>query len=173
MVKFRKNQLLQLRGGKLPLEETVDLHLKRKHPQIVEAKPARFIGEAHATSGLFIIEGQVSGELTIECARCLKRFPYSYNASSKEMFMDEDQIEFGVDEEMEIHPLESDEIDVTPYLEATVLLSLPHTIVCSDDCKGLCPECGANRNEKDCGCVVERIDPRLAVLGELFGKQDK
>jgi uncharacterized protein len=172
-MKLKKNQLLQARGSALSLDETVDLHLKRKHQQIVDTKPARFAGEAYATSGLFIVEGQVSGEITMECARCLKHFPYRYNVGSKETFMDEQHVEFEVDEEMEIHPLKDDEIDMTPYLEGAVLLSLPHTLVCSDDCKGLCPQCGVNRNEKDCGCVVERIDPRLAVLGELFGKLDK
>jgi uncharacterized protein len=172
-MKFKKNQLLQLRGGKLPIDETVELDLTRKHQQIAHAKPAHFIGEAYATSGLFIVEGRVSGELTMECARCLVTFPYHYDVGIKETFMDENQIKFEVDEEMEIHPLEDDEIDLTPYMQAAVLLSLPHTLVCSKDCKGLCPECGVNRNEKDCGCVVERIDPRLAVLGELFGKLDK
>lgn len=172
-MKLKKNQLLQLRGGKFLIDEAVELNLKRKHQQIAEVKPAHFIGEAYATSGLFIVEGRVTGELTMECARCLVKFPYHYNVAIKETFMDENQIEFEVDEEMEIHPLEDDEIDVISYLEAAVLLSIPHTVVCSEQCKGLCPECGANRNEKDCGCVVERIDPRLAVLGELFGKQDK
>lgn len=172
-MKLKKNQLLQLRGGKFPIDETVKLNLARKHQQLISAEPARFTGEAYTTSGLFIVEGRVSGELTMECARCLVKFPYRYDVAIKETFMDENQIEFDVDEEMEIHPLEDDEIDIIPYLEAALLLSLPHTLVCGEDCKGLCPECGTNRNEKDCGCVVERIDPRLAVLGELFGKQDK
>ncbi|WCN39050.1 YceD family protein [Aneurinibacillus uraniidurans] len=173
MMKLQKNALTQLHGRHLPLDETVELNLTRRHLQLVEAKPAHFIGEAFAATGLFIVEGRLTGELTMECARCLKHFPYSYDVGVKETFMDEKAIEFEVDDEMELHPIEGEEIEVTPYLEGAVLLDLPHTLICSEDCKGLCPECGANRNDKECGCVVERIDPRLAILGELFGKQDK
>jgi uncharacterized protein len=173
-MELRKNDFLQLHGHKMELNESgIQLDLKGKHPQIIAADPASFQGEAYATSGLYIVEGQVEGTLTMECARCLVHFPYSYNVPIKETFVDEKEAEIELDEEMEMHALDGDEIELNPYMEADILLSLPHTLVCKDDCKGICPECGANKNEKNCGCVVERIDPRLAVLGELFGKQDK
>ncbi|WP_047151611.1 YceD family protein [Aneurinibacillus tyrosinisolvens] len=172
-MKIRKNQLLQLHGGSFPIDETIELDLAGRYTHIVGAEPAHFTGQAFAASGLYIVEGNISGVLMIECARCLKHFPYSYNVSLKETFIDRKETDLELDEEMEIHLLENDEINVNPYLESAILLSLPNALVCSDDCKGICPQCGTDRNQKDCGCVIERIDPRLAVLGELFGKQDK
>jgi uncharacterized protein len=46
------------------------------------------------------------------------------------------------------------------------VLELPMAPLCRDDCAGLCPQCGANRNEGDCGCVAPR-DPRWANLDVL------
>jgi uncharacterized protein len=48
-----------------------------------------------------------------------------------------------------------------------IYLALPLKPVCRADCKGLCPHCGANRNEASCGCQADWIDPRLAPLQRL------
>lgn len=55
-------------------------------------------------------------------------------------------------------------IDLDPILREQVLLALPMDAVCREDCKGLCPQCGQNLNEKKCGCDPKVIDPRLAAL---------
>jgi uncharacterized protein len=49
-------------------------------------------------------------------------------------------------------------------------LVIPMKRLCRDDCRGLCPRCGTNRNEKTCGCSLEDQDPRLASLGKLLGR---
>jgi uncharacterized protein len=54
-----------------------------------------------------------------------------------------------------------------------IILSIPMKAVCSETCKGLCPECGQNLNEGQCDCVVERIDPRLAPLLDLLKESDE
>jgi uncharacterized protein len=46
-------------------------------------------------------------------------------------------------------------------------------VICSDDCSGLCPECGCNFNESRCGCVPDDIDSRLSILKDLLEKNDK
>lgn len=55
-------------------------------------------------------------------------------------------------------------IDVTDVVRQNVLLALPLAPRCRDDCRGLCPRCGADRNQVDCGCEDDDIDPRLAPL---------
>jgi uncharacterized protein len=55
-------------------------------------------------------------------------------------------------------------------LQEQVLLALPLKIVCRDDCKGLCPQCGKNLNEGPCACVVQVEDPRWAALKEIRNK---
>jgi uncharacterized protein len=55
-------------------------------------------------------------------------------------------------------------IDLDPMVREQVLLALPAYPVCKDDCKGLCPVCGANLNDRECGCDRHVPDPRWAGL---------
>jgi len=66
----------------------------------------------------------------------------------------------------EIYPIVDDDIDLGPLVRDAVVLELPMAPLCRDDCAGLCPQCGANRNEGDCRCVAPR-DPRWANLDVL------
>lgn len=59
-------------------------------------------------------------------------------------------------------------IDLDELLTADILLELPSKFLCSDNCKGLCPKCGANLNETTCNCTTKQIDPRLEVLKQLI-----
>jgi len=58
-------------------------------------------------------------------------------------------------------------IDLDPLVKEQVFLALPRYPVCKDACKGLCPVCGQNLNEKDCGCDRHVPDPRWAGLEKL------
>ena len=60
-------------------------------------------------------------------------------------------------------------VNLEPVLRETLILSLPMAALCQPECKGLCPVCGGNRNERDCGCDVKVVDPRLAALQDLKG----
>ena len=66
----------------------------------------------------------------------------------------------------ELYPIVDDTIDLGPLVRDAIVLELPMAPLCRDDCAGLCPQCGANRNEGDCGCVAPR-DPRWANLDVL------
>jgi uncharacterized protein len=59
------------------------------------------------------------------------------------------------------------ELDIVPYIWEALILHLPERVLCRSDCRGLCPICGCNRNERDCGCVPDDADPRLEVLRNL------
>ena len=72
----------------------------------------------------------------------------------------------GAGPEDELYPIADDTIDLGPLVRDAVVLELPMAPLCREDCAGLCPQCGANRNEGDCGCVAPR-DPRWANLDVL------
>jgi len=55
-------------------------------------------------------------------------------------------------------------IDLDPFVREQILLALPGYPLCKDDCKGLCPACGANLNDRECGCDRHVPDPRWAAL---------
>jgi uncharacterized protein len=44
--------------------------------------------------------------------------------------------------------------------------------LCSEDCKGICPQCGQDLNEGECDCEIETVDPRLAKLKEFYNDQE-
>jgi uncharacterized protein len=67
---------------------------------------------------------------------------------------------------------ESGYIDITPLVREYLLLDIPTRPLCKPDCAGLCPVCGENRNEVDCGCEIESIDPRLSALQDLLKDND-
>jgi uncharacterized protein len=62
-----------------------------------------------------------------------------------------------------------DQIDLGEMVREQLFLGVPMRRLCREDCKGLCPECGVNRNNERCDCVPKAdVDPRLAELGKLF-----
>jgi uncharacterized protein len=69
-------------------------------------------------------------------------------------------------EDDETYPITDDDIDLGPLVRDAVVLELPMAPLCRADCAGLCPQCGANRNEAPCGCVAPR-DSRWANLDVL------
>jgi uncharacterized protein len=119
-----------------------------------------------------VIGGTFAGEVALVCSRCLESF----------RFEAKDRFELYCDAGLPPHPgeereLDPDELDVT-YLEEgrfntdrllreNILLSLPVQPLCREDCRGLCPQCGANQNLGSCGCQVPRVDPRLQVLRKV------
>jgi uncharacterized protein len=69
--------------------------------------------------------------------------------------------------EGETYLLEDDVIDLEPMVRDALLLELPLAPLCRDDCAGLCPTCGANRNDEPCDCAEAEPDPRWAALRSL------
>ena len=60
------------------------------------------------------------------------------------------------------------DVDRLVYLE--VLMSWPLKVLCRDDCKGICSQCGKNLNDGPCGCAEEPKDPRMAAISDIFSK---
>ena len=62
---------------------------------------------------------------------------------------------------------EGTEVDLTPLVYEQVMLALPTRPLCGEECRGLCPQCGINRNSGQCACATEAGDPRWAALRNL------
>ena len=59
-------------------------------------------------------------------------------------------------------------LDVDGLIYSEVVVNLPMKHLCKDDCEGICPKCGKDLNEGDCGCPAKEIDPRLQALADLL-----
>lgn len=107
-----------------------------------------------------VAKGTVRAPWTGECRRCLKPVISTLETEVLEIFEDEPT-------EGETRKLDHDRIDLEPVAREAVLLELPLAPLCKDDCAGLCADCGADRNEGDCGHGGEVVDDRWSALRDL------
>ncbi len=163
----------QLASSDKPLEIHQVLDVSRVikgRKDIIGAKPLIVELQAAPAGGNVVnVTGTLRGELDMSCSRCLKPLSHKVDIKFEESFKQSDHPEAeSQDEDEETQIVAEDKVDLTPYIEEAFLLNLPFAALCKEDCKGLCPNCGTDRNERDCGCNTERIDPRLASLSDFF-----
>lgn len=116
----------------------------------------------------FWVDAVVKVSVVLECARCLKRYKEDLEAEFKIVVRRGGGPLPGWDEEdMKLVPPEAEDVDITQEVHDFVLLSVPMKPLCSEGCRGLCPVCGADLNEEECGCRRERIDPRWEALTKI------
>ena len=118
------------------------------------------------------VAGHVAGELELLCSRCLETFRLPIGADFDLRYVP--RVENGGDGEQEVEEddlstafYDNDEIDLSQLIMEQFHLALPMKALCTGACKGLCPQCGTNRNTGACDCSPIWEDPRLAVLKKL------
>ena len=101
------------------------------------------------------------------CSRCLSPVSVDRNETLSEVY--------GTEAELpeDVLPYNGEYIDLTETIRETLILSEPMRVLCRPDCKGLCPQCGANLNDGPCSCPTDKIDPRLEVLAQLLQSKEK
>ena len=125
------------------------------------------------TLGEIRVQGRLSVTMEADCDRCLEpaRIPLEsdfdlYYRPEPEFGRNRDEVE--IDEgESQIAFYEGEGLELGDILREHILLSLPMQCICSEDCKGICPICGQNRNLVACGCAVKPVDDRWAALKNL------
>lgn len=132
------------------------------------------------SGGSFHVTGKVSASAELECSRCLKRFTFLVQDAAMEFdLLPEGTLQQGAEHELGRAELDSefyqgDEIEPKDYIREQVLLALPMVPVHREDCKGLCPVCGADRNERECGCPRETLPEKenpFAVLKKIINPE--
>lgn len=103
-----------------------------------------------------------------ECSRCLEPATFSAGGAFAYTLVPE-KTETAEDLELSAQELETsyyrgDFIDLAPIICEQIILLAPMKILCTEDCKGLCPHCGVNLNTGSCTCRSKKVDDRLAVL---------
>jgi len=118
-----------------------------------------------------VAEGKLAALTQLACSRCLKDFWQPININFTEMFSAHPAGNPG--DELGEQQLPADRsIDLTPIIRDYAILDIPIRQLCAEDCKGLCPVCGMNRNQEDCGHRQVSIDPRMAELQKLLENED-
>jgi len=123
------------------------------------------------------LRGDVSTEMSVSCSRCLEPIDYQVQAEvsahyipDQENDSPEEVVELDVSD-IEIEHYSNDRIDLAQAVYDQIMLALPLAQLCRKDCKGICSQCGVNRNRQSCQCSdSDSVDPRLAVLRTLKDK---
>lgn len=117
--------------------------------------------------------GSVSVVVEFECDRCLSTLSIPVEASFDLLYVppigteDERELE---EKDLSLGFYQDGIIDVDDLTREQIELALPMARLCSDECRGLCPKCGANMNLGECGCGEDQVDDRWAALRELKSK---
>src|ERR1700694_6261027 len=122
--------------------------------------------------------GSFASQVEIRCARCLDPVPHAvqeefdliYRPLGVDAIGDEASISLA---ETEIGYYQGEGMLLEDVLKEQLLLALPVKQVCSRECKGLCPHCGANLNLESCNCVSTMTDPRWAGLEDIRKKLER
>jgi uncharacterized protein len=170
---------------KIALHDILAVENEVDYPEPVEELNATFAkanGEYQFTAPLDVhvrfsrsqldlfFEGSVRGRAEAHCGRCLELFPLDVVQEFSLVLTPATRLSG----EIELAPgdltqsfYEGTEVDLTPLVYEQVMLALPTRPLCGEECRGLCPQCGINRNSSQCSCAAEAGDPRWSVLRNL------
>jgi uncharacterized protein len=166
-------ELDKLEGRSARWEHTYEpdeLVLDDEHARLVE--PPRVTARVKRSGHEVRLAGHIQARAEVDCDRCLKSvivpvettFDVTYVPAVD--YLEGDAAELQA-EDLSLSVYEDEAIDMDELVREQVLLAMPARALCSEDCKGLCPVCGANRNEKPCECEAQDTDPRWQALKDL------
>ncbi len=163
-MKIDLKQLSALHHGSIPFEETIDLREETLYGAKPFQSPVQLSGEVSNESGVLRLKGTIKTIYSTACARCLKPLDILLTAQADMVLSDDpDAVE-----EDDLFVLTGDSVDPADVLVPALILQVQMTYLCKEDCKGLCPHCGADRNVTDCDCEKKQIDLRFAALRALL-----
>jgi uncharacterized protein len=125
------------------------------------------------------VRGRLVAEIGLQCGRCLDPYPLAleqeldlfYLAHHPGQAEEEVEVELS-DRDVVVAYYEGDRLDLGDVIREQLFLAAPLSRLCREDCRGLCPTCGAVRNQTECGCppVVEAsLSPFAVLKGKLGG----
>lgn len=160
---FDVKPILHTPGKRLEFQFELDLSDVEFSGRYPVSRPVAVSGEVRNTAGILDLTLTARSTLDAVCDRCGKAFlqekeiPYSCVLAEEVQNEDNDEIVL----------LEDGMVDVGDLARTAFILGMDTKTLCSEDCKGLCPRCGADLNLGPCSCKKE-LDPRLAVLAKLL-----
>jgi uncharacterized protein len=171
-------ELASLEGGKGRLShQYADGELALEDPRVRLVSPPSIVGRVSLVGSVVKVSGQVVARVEVECDRCLKPIELPIDSAFKVEYVSPEEYQTQQDaelteEDLDLAIFDGEAIDIDALVAEEVLLAVPDHRLCRDACKGICPTCGADRNNVNCACDTEQIDPRWSGLKKLInGKQ--
>lgn len=157
-------QIFELDGKELQFDYELDLSQVEMWGIYPFPTPVQIKGAVLNRTGMVSISYTAGYLLHTVCSRCLK----DDTKQCEQLFSHKLAGELNDSDNDDYILVEDFKLDLDELATTDILLELPIKTLCSEDCKGLCPKCGTNLNEKDCGCDTRQIDPRLEALRKLL-----
>jgi uncharacterized protein len=173
--------LEEAREGPVDLSHCFSFDLERlERPEVVSLAPVEFRGRLTSSEVGFVVTGSVRFSGSIACSRCLTPVNFEGEEPVSWVFSPEpepkgatlqDEVLLNRDDFDIVHYREP-RIFFDPFIEEELQLEIPLKPLCGESCKGICPACGADRNNTECGCAVEE-DSRWGALKVLTQKKGR
>jgi len=151
-------------GFSLSIDYELDLSGLTVGGQAIFARPVRVSGAARNRSGIVEIAAEARLSISLRCDRCDVNFERELAIPIEHTVVTQLNHEENDDDYVLIS---SYRFDVDPLVSEDIQLALPAKLLCDENCKGLCPNCGQNLNEAACICKTP-TDPRLDILKQLL-----
>ncbi len=158
-------------GGKFSrLYEVGELSLDDTEVRLVE--PPEIRGRVRRDGKEVELSGELHAKIETACDRCLKPVEFAIRSEFAERFVPavswraEEQHELR-EEDLNLAVFDGEAIELDDVVREGILLAMPSHVLCREDCKGLCPVCGIDRNQGSCQCESKEIDSRWEGLKEL------
>jgi len=155
-------EIIGVPGGRISFDFEPDMSSAASGSVIRIKKPVKAAGSVTNSAGVLTFSANVDAMCVCICARCLKEFEHPVHKH-----ITANLTEGGAGENPDGYFLQGDKVDADEIVVTEFILDMEDTVLCSEDCAGLCQGCGTDLNSRQCKCERE-IDPRLAVLGQLL-----
>ena len=151
-------------NSSLPIKYALDLSTLDYMGEYPLKKPVEISGEISNKASLVRLEAEISFEFDAPCDRCGTRTAQKHTFEISKSLATSIEAE----ESDTIIAVPDMKLDLDELLYTETVTNLPMKHLCGENCKGICPKCGKNLNDGECGCEKKEIDPRLAALAELL-----
>ena len=161
------SQIIDRPGASVPFSVSVDLSDLCYGVSYPVSEPVLAEGNVRNTAGVLVMQGSIATTIHGICDRCASEFHRKVEFPIDVVLVT--KLESEENEDEWVFPLEGDSADLDDIVRTVFVLNLDSKLLCKEDCKGLCPQCGKNMNDVPCNCRKE-LDPRFAALKQLLEK---
>ena len=161
------SQIIDRPGASVSFSVSVDLSDLCYGVSYPVSEPVLAEGDVRNTAGVLVMQGSIATTIHGICDRCASEFHRKVEFPIDVVLVT--KLESEENEDEWVFPLEGDSADLDDIVRTVFVLNLDSKLLCKEDCKGLCPQCGKNLNDGPCNCRKE-LDPRFAALKQLLEK---
>ena len=159
-------QLFEVVDEHFPVEYDLDLSGYEFFVTRPFITPVAVNGLVKNVAGIVTLDCSVQFTLRLSCDRCLKEFERGFSEDFQHILVN--RLESDDDLYSDYIVVPDMRLNLDELLTADIMLAMPSKFLCSEDCKGLCPQCGKDLNQGDCGGTEQTGDPRFDVLKQLL-----